>query len=439
MAAKKVELYSTSTRATEEEEYSEAAAEDKVELTLKTPLMSDVTRPLSRVGKLNLLMRTVPTCVQAQMESIRKILTDISCSEGETNAALEALAELYCGDVHEDIQKFAFTSGITKRLVGILRSLSNPSLLATAARCLSLIAYGNQDAKTYFARLKAIPVFLSLCEPLCKASAHKMEEQRLLLYEHALVAVRTLTFQNSDNQRLFIDNGGVKRLVAVCNSCLSPERTTYRAEAADKLATLVLGKKMICRALNATKGSPLHSSTVKMFPSLSKNESAIGSQYPAYLIDLANEEQHWIADQMIEANVALGAPLEWPDESAVKWTCVRVTAVEDGGHVWCQFLSKEVHSRVTKMVESLESMVRFSSHTSTLSFFPSGSYPPLSFPPLSFPPLSSPPLSFPPLSFLPLSFPLSFPPLSFPSLPLLPSPSLPSPLHTRITKCSYLH
>ncbi|KAL5476151.1 hypothetical protein EMCRGX_G026062 [Ephydatia muelleri] len=287
------------------------------------------------------------------MESIRKILTDISCSEKETSAALEALAEFYCGDVHEDLRKFVFTSGITKRLVGILRSLSDPSLLATATRCLSLIAYGDQDAKTYFARLKAIPVLLTMCDPL----ARKMEEeQRLSLYEQALVAVRTLTFQNSDNQRLFSDNGGVKRLVAACNSCLLPERTTYRAEAADKLATLVLGKKMICRAADATKGSPLHSNTVKMFPSLSKNESSIGSQYPAYLVDLADEGQRWVADQMIEANVALGTPLEWPDESAVKWTCVRVTAVEDGGHVWCQFLSKEVHSRVIKMAESLENI-----------------------------------------------------------------------------------
>ena len=37
VAAKKVEFYFTSIRATEEEEYLEAAAEDKVELTLKKP------------------------------------------------------------------------------------------------------------------------------------------------------------------------------------------------------------------------------------------------------------------------------------------------------------------------------------------------------------------------------------------------------------------
>ena len=48
VAAKKVESYSTSITATEEEEYSEAAAEDKVELTLKKPLQSDAARPLSK-------------------------------------------------------------------------------------------------------------------------------------------------------------------------------------------------------------------------------------------------------------------------------------------------------------------------------------------------------------------------------------------------------
>ena len=292
------------------------------------------------------------------MESVRKVLADISCSEGETNAALEALAEFYCIDVHEDVRKFVFTSGIAKRLVGILRSSSRPSSLTTAARCLALIAYDDQEAKTYFARLEAIPLFLATCEPLSSIAALvNMEEERISLYEEALGAIRTLTFQNSDNQRLFRDNGGTKRLVAIHNSCLSSEHATYRAKAAGKLAALVLGNKMICRAAQMLKGSRLHSDTVRAFAALSKHVAAIGTQYPAYLVDLADGGQRWVADQMIQANVVLGTPLEWPDQSAVKWTCVRVTAVEDGGHLWCQFLTKEVQPRVTKMAESLQSMV----------------------------------------------------------------------------------
>ena len=66
---KKVELYFTFTRATEEEEYSGVAAEDKVELTLKTPLMSDVARPLSK---------------NARKKMKRYFVTDIRESRPET-------------------------------------------------------------------------------------------------------------------------------------------------------------------------------------------------------------------------------------------------------------------------------------------------------------------------------------------------------------------
>ena len=57
VAVKKVEFCSTSPRATEEEEYLEEAAEDKVDLTLKKPLHSDEARPLSKNARRKMKMK----------------------------------------------------------------------------------------------------------------------------------------------------------------------------------------------------------------------------------------------------------------------------------------------------------------------------------------------------------------------------------------------
>lgn len=296
------------------------------------------------------------------MEGIAQVLTSLHYTEEEVESEVSKLAKLlfHCADNWAALRHEAFSCGVVKALLGVMRSSTRVSLLSKSAGCIALIAHDCDEARSRFSSTDIIPLLLNLCTPRRNPddtfSEPFWQKEWIPVYEQALTAMRKLTYHNLDHQQKLAQLGGVKLIVDLCT-----DEEFYRTccrfppEAKHHLQELTLGKKLICQATPAPKEK--RGSILRSFPAISQDSKTLSLQYPAYVVSLATHDQQWIANMMVESGFV------WPDhtpfaESArVVWTCVMVTSVEDGGHMWCQFCSESPHPRVQAMCSSLKQLV----------------------------------------------------------------------------------
>lgn len=342
-----------------------------------------------------------------KLRGIREVLGCLSSQPIEVAEALRDLADvlLWCGEATEDgLRNSCFSNGLVKAVLGILRSCSAVSMLATAARCLALLTHGNDEARIKLGELGAIQVLLNLLlpRPRGRKASPLWPKEWIPLYEQALMCLRKLTYLNMSNQQRLAMAGGVKLVVELAmDKSLLTNYGEFCPKAKRALETLVLRKKMISRVKPVPKDEI--PATLRSFPALS---SSLSIHYPAFLVELVTEGGSWVAQTLLEKGVV------WLDQSpvpdGVKWTHVEVQHVEDGCNVWCQFCTSNPSNGVVNMRKSLQELVcalqspSLSPHTHTTTnhrlFL------------LNCPPHSQPTANCkPPLSGSPYSFHMQFP------------------------------
>lgn len=299
------------------------------------------------------------------LSEIQTVLTDLSYSEQEVEVAVSLLGTTFyhCALYEVSGRNAAFSLGIVKALLGILRSSSNVTLLTKVASCLALLIHGNEEGREQLGRMGVVQILMNLLSPTvsvfesCLESSVKIswDLSRAGVYERALSVLRKLTYHNGDNQILVAQSGGVKLIVNIAMSDIFLRNSGHLGlESKQCLEHLTLGKKLACRAAfipESCRGAVLSS-----FQALSGDNSVITAQYPAFYVSLATEEKTWISSMMIEMGVV------WPDHTPFpadgsRWTRVVVTNVENGNNVWCQFCKERPDPRMKLMQESLDEMV----------------------------------------------------------------------------------
>ena len=248
-----------------------------------------------------------------------------------------------------------FSCGVVKALLGILRSSSRASLLSKAAGCIALIAHNSDEARCQLSSTDTIPLLLSLCDPRKKGQRIWQEEQ-VPVYEQALVALRKLTFHCLDNQHKLAEIGGLKLIIDLCSDKeFFKTCSRFSPKSKEQLTDLTLGKKLICQAVQATKEQS--GAILEAFTAMAHTKPDLCTRYPAYIVSLATKDQEWVADMMLASGTVWPDHTSHPAHSQPVWTCVVVTCVESGGHVWCQFCSEKPHPRLQAMSSSLKQLV----------------------------------------------------------------------------------
>ena len=301
------------------------------------------------------------------MDDIQKVLTNLSYSEEEVESAISNLANLlYRINAGEEegaaLRDAAFSRGIVKALLGVLRSSSRVTLLAKTAGCIALLAHDSDDVRARLANTDVVPLLLSLCTPRPNPSdpfdhgEPSWHEEWVPVYEQVLIALRKLTYLNLDHQQKLAQVGGVKLIIDLCtNKEFRQTCSQFSPEAKCCLEEYTLGKKLICRAAKAPENE--RKSILRYFSVVSQTPHTLSLHYPLYLVQLATREQVWIEDMMVTSGTVWSDPSYFPKSSNPVWTCVMVSCVEDGGHVWCQFCSQEPRPQVQAMCASLMELV----------------------------------------------------------------------------------
>ena len=301
------------------------------------------------------------------MDGIRKVLTNLSYGEEEVESAISNLANLlYRINAGEEegaaLRDAAFSRGIVKALLGVLRSSSRVTLLAKTAGCIALLAHDSDDVRARLASTDVVPLLLSLCTPRPNPSdpfdhgEPSWHGEWVPVYEQVLIALRKLTYLNLDHQQKLAQVGGVKLIIDLCTDKEFLQTCSqFSPEAKCCLEEYTLGKKLICRAAKAPENE--RKSILRYFSVVSQTPHTLSLHYPLYLVQLATREQVWIEDMMVTSGTVWPDPSYFPKSSNPVWTCVMVSCVEDGGHVWCQFCSQEPRPQAQAMCASLMELV----------------------------------------------------------------------------------
>lgn len=304
-----------------------------------------------------------------------EILTDLRYSrdEAKTTTAIKNLSQLLYlyPQNRESLFQAAWSRGGVTALLGILRSSQSVPLLANTAGCLALLIQDNSRAALELASCDVLSSLLPLLFPRADKPASPMTvdspyplssplswpRHRLPVYEMVLAVIRKLTYHSSSLQRTFARRGGI-RLITELSS--SPDFismcSSFSTAARDKLVSLTLGKKLICHAALTPKNG--QNSVLKSFPVLTSSVG-LSSFYPSYIVDLMTEDEKWIADVLVELQKVWPCHTPFPKEAEPVWTCVCVTCIQDGGHLWCQFCLDRPKPKINAMATALREMVNY--------------------------------------------------------------------------------
>ena len=297
-------------------------------------------------------------------QGIRKALADLSSSSEDVSAAVSSLNELVSSSVArgDSVWLELQSLGVVKMLLGILRSSSDVGVLAQTVRAIVLLAHDNDEAKLALGEMDIVCSLVDLLAPrLATAASSRPEEKQschkvwVEVYEQALIALRKLTCLCPRNQQQLAQIGGIKLVIELCaEKTFLQNFSRFSSESKRHLERFVLREKLVCRVAPVRRSE--RETVLSSFSVFNKVSSLLVSQYPAFHVDLATfQDEMWIANAMVSTGTV------WPDQAAfpdgAKWTCVYVTCVEDGGHVWCQFCSKEEDPHVKAMCDSLAALV----------------------------------------------------------------------------------
>ena len=295
-----------------------------------------------------------------QLAEIRNVLGDLSRSQSHVEAALGQLAEvlLQCAKAGEnDTRNLCFKLGVVKATLGILRSSSQVSLLAVAAKCLALLTHGNEEARTELGERGAVGIMLNLLTPRTHPSGRESPlwpEEWIPVYEQALVCLTKLTYHCSSNQRELAQLGGVKLILDIAmDKHLLSNYNRYPSGTRRHLKELTLRKKFASRVVPVPRDQ--REGILRRFPVLSMpGETGVGMHYPVFLVELVAKDS-WVSLELAKRGVV------WPDTTPLpegaKWTCVVVQEVEGACHFWCQFCTEQPSPAIERMKTSLAELV----------------------------------------------------------------------------------
>lgn len=310
------------------------------------------------------------------------ILTDLrhSREESTSSAAIKKLSHLVSNNPQwrTSLWKAAWSRGGVTALLGILRSSQSISLLTDAAGCLAMFLHDNSQAAVQLAACDVLTTLLPLLYPqsetkppppsltvdspypLSSSSLLSWRRECLPVYEMTLAVIRKLTYHSPPLQKTFAEKGGIRLIIELSSSPEFISRSSsFSMAARDQLVSLTLGKKLICHAAATPKH--LTNQVLKSFPTLCSSPG-LSSLYPSYVVDLVTAEGEWIADGLVASQHVWPSHAPFPKGVEPVWTCVSVTCVEDGGHVWCQFCLDKPKPRIDAMATILRELVSQSCH-----------------------------------------------------------------------------
>ena len=314
------------------------------------------------------------------------ILTDLRLSRDEANssAAIKKLSQLFFHNPQRRSSLFqaAWSRGGVSALLGILRSSQSIPLLTDAAGCLGMLLQDNSGAAVQLADCDVLSTLLPLLYPrsekqptsssltlnspypLASSALLSWRRECLPVYEMTLSVIRKLTYHSPALQSTFAERGGIRLVIELSSS---PEfissSSSYSTAARDQLVGLTLGKKFICHAAASPKH--LHDHVLKAFPALSPS-LGLSSLYPSYVVDLVTMEGEWVVDGLVASQHVWPCHAPFPKGVEPVWTCVSVTCVEDGGHIWCQFCLDKPKPRIDAMATVLRELVSSMSCPNTM-------------------------------------------------------------------------
>lgn len=280
-----------------------------------------------------------------KLREIKKVLMRLSTTDAQLETAARELTALLssCSSsgILTQLQEQAFHLSIVKALLGIVGSSSQPSLLAPCTECLALLVHGNDHARVRLGEMRAVPLMLDLLSPRSVGTGGVQKcwhRDWVQVYTQAMIVLRKLTYLNEDNQQEVAVMGGIKLIIALVNDeNLLTNYHTYPPSAKEELESLALNRPLTARVHSATKAEK--PAILNHFSAFTHQGSTMASYYPVFSVSLITSDSSLVSDHLLEKGVVW--PYQGPTQSDTKLTRVCVTCVEDGGHIWCQFLSEK--------------------------------------------------------------------------------------------------
>ncbi len=293
------------------------------------------------------------------MEEIKKVLSRLLSTETELENAAQRLALLLhkssTNGTLSQVQEQAFQMSLVKTLLGIVGSSDCPSLLTQCVRCLALLVHGNDTARVWLGDMNAISLLVDLLSPRSLRGSDKCWHSEWVgVYSQVLIALRKLTYLNEDNQQNLALIGGVKLILTMVNNdSFLTNFNRFPAEAKAELESLVLEQTLVSNVQPATDDQKL--SIMAHFSAFRHQGSVPVSYYPVFNVTPLDSRNNPIIAAFLNKGVAWSNPSPSPSET--KLTRLRVTCVEDGGHLWCQFVSEKQTEVLVVISETLSKLV----------------------------------------------------------------------------------
>ncbi len=294
------------------------------------------------------------------LREVKKVLSRLSSTESQLENAAQRLAMLLCSssstnNTLSQLQEQAFQMSLVKALLGIVGSSDSPSLLAECVRCLALLVHGNDEARAWLGEFGAVSLLIDLLSPRSlRGSEKRWHHEWVPVYAQVLIALRKLTYLNEDNQQKLAVIGGIKLILSIVkDENILTNFKEFPVKAKSDLESLVLEQTLVSRVQPANDAQKL--SITSYFSAFSHKDSISASYYPVFNIVPLDSQNNPISNTLLDKGVVWRHPFLSPPET--KLTRVRVTCVEDGGHLWCQFLSKKQKEVSTIISDTLTAIV----------------------------------------------------------------------------------
>lgn len=240
--------------------------------------------------------------VTMDVSRITQVLVNLASTEEETLYALQELSETLHTTESTRIRQELFRTEVVKTIIGLLRCSCHPPTLKTAAHVISLISYGCAPARQRMASMGIVEILLHMLDPMLRRGLQPRIDpaslEWLSVCEEVMMALHKLSFKCEDIQSMLVRDGGVGKVVSMCNDKRVKKKwVKFPEEASSTMRKLVEGKFLIARGGRVC--SEEKDELLEAFPVLSKL-GGVKESYPAFMLDLVDKDGCWLADTMVQ-------------------------------------------------------------------------------------------------------------------------------------------
>ena len=238
-----------------------------------------------------------------EVASVQRVLTNLQATQEEYLTALENLSQMLARGPSTRLRMELFRGEVVKPILGLLRCSSHAPTLTAAARVLELTSFGCSQARRRLACMGVVELLLQLLSPGFrrglgpKVDTGSKEWQSVC--EQAMAALRKLSYMCEDIHALLARHSGVGAVINLCRDIRVTELwASFPHECAAKVAELVEGRNLVARAVRlATREKE---QLLREFPVLGQLGGGVRESYPAFLVDLADGNNQWVADILVQ-------------------------------------------------------------------------------------------------------------------------------------------